>query len=67
MFLSARGYLGDPLPEFIGARAAALNDFIGGLLEVKDRIGEVGPGVYGHAAQALRKYLDMGPAGLILP
>lgn len=40
VFLGERDHLGDPLPEFIGAKAADLNDLMHGLLEANDRMRE---------------------------
>ncbi|MBI1896184.1 MAG: Fic family protein [Acidobacteria bacterium] len=42
VFLGERDHLGDPLPEFIGAKAADLGDLMGGLLEANDRMREDG-------------------------
>ena len=38
VFLGGRDHLGDPLPEFIGARAADLGELMRGLLEANDRM-----------------------------
>jgi hypothetical protein len=38
VFLGERDHNGDPLPEFIGARAPDLNDLMAGLLEANDRM-----------------------------
>jgi len=38
VFLGERDHEGDPLPEFIGARAADLGDLMAGLLETNDRM-----------------------------
>ncbi len=38
VFLGERDHNGDPLPEFIGARAADLDDLMAGLLEVNNRM-----------------------------
>jgi hypothetical protein len=38
VFLGERDHLGDPLPEFIGARPDNLDDLMGGLLEANDRM-----------------------------
>jgi hypothetical protein len=40
VFLGERDHLGDPLPEFIGARPEDLEDLIAGLLEANDRMRE---------------------------
>jgi hypothetical protein len=42
VFLGERDHNGDPLPEFIGARAADLDDLMTGLLEANDRMREDG-------------------------
>ena len=42
VFLGERDHTGDPLPEFIGARAADLNDLTAGMLEANDRMREDG-------------------------
>jgi Fic/DOC family len=38
VFLGQRDDQGDPLPEFIGARAQDLEDLVGGLIETNDRM-----------------------------
>src|SRR5580658_2563219 len=38
VFLGERDHLGDPLPEFIGARPADLGDLVAGLIEANDRM-----------------------------
>jgi Fic/DOC family len=40
VFLGERDYLNDPLPEFIGARAADLHDLMAGLLDANARMRE---------------------------
>jgi len=40
VFLGDRDHIGDPLPEFIGARPGDLADLIGGLLAANKRMGE---------------------------
>jgi hypothetical protein len=42
VFLGERDHLGDPLPEFIGAKAADLGDLMAGLLDANDRMREDG-------------------------
>jgi hypothetical protein len=42
VFLGERDHLGDPLPEFIGARPADLEDLMAGLLEANDRMRDDG-------------------------
>ena len=42
VFLGEREHNGDPLPEFIGARPADLDDLMAGLLEANDRMREDG-------------------------
>ena len=42
VFLGERDHNGDPLPEFIGARPADLNDLIGGMLDSNDRMRDDG-------------------------
>lgn len=42
VFLGERDHHGDPLPEFIGARAQDLADLMSGLLEANDRMREDG-------------------------
>jgi hypothetical protein len=42
VFLGERDHTGDPLPEFIGARAADLDDLMLGLLEANDRMRDDG-------------------------
>ena len=42
VFLGERDHNGDPLPEFIGARAADLNDLMSGMLEANDRMRDDG-------------------------
>ena len=42
VFLGERDHHGDPLPEFIGARAQDLGDLMTGLLEANDRMREDG-------------------------
>lgn len=42
VFLGERDESGDPLPEFIGARAADLGDLMAGLIEANDRMREDG-------------------------
>lgn len=42
VFLGERDHNGDPLPEFIGARAADLDDLMAGLLAANDRMREDG-------------------------
>jgi hypothetical protein len=42
VFLGERDHHGDPLPEFIGARARDLADLMNGLLEANDRMREDG-------------------------
>lgn len=42
VFLGERDHQGDPLPEFVGARAADLDDLMGGLLEANDRMRDDG-------------------------
>jgi Fic/DOC family protein len=40
VFLGERDHLGDPLPEFIGARPGDLDDLMAGLIEANDRMRE---------------------------
>ena len=42
VFLGERDHLGDPLPEFIGARAQDLADLMAGMLEANDRMRDDG-------------------------
>ena len=42
VFLGDRDHLGDPLPEFIGARAQDLTDLMRGMLEANDRMRDDG-------------------------
>lgn len=42
VFLGERDHLGDPLPEFIGARAQDLTGLMAGLLEANDRMRDDG-------------------------
>jgi hypothetical protein len=42
VFLGERDHLGDPLPEFIGARPSDLEDLMAGLLEANDRMRDDG-------------------------
>lgn len=42
VFLGERDHLGDPLPEFIGARASDLADLMAGMLEANDRMRDDG-------------------------
>lgn len=42
VFLGERDHLGDPLPEFIGARAEDLPDLMDGMLEANDRMRDDG-------------------------
>lgn len=42
VFLGERDHLGDPLPEFIGARPDNLSDLMAGLLEANDRMRDDG-------------------------
>jgi hypothetical protein len=42
VFLGERDHLGDPLPEFIGARALDLADLMDGMLEANDRMRDDG-------------------------
>jgi len=42
VFLGERDHVGDPLPEFIGARARDLADLMAGMLEVNDRMRDDG-------------------------
>jgi hypothetical protein len=42
VFLGERDHLGDPLPEFIGARPGDLDDLMAGLIEANDRMREDG-------------------------
>jgi hypothetical protein len=42
VFLGERDHLGDPLPEFIGARAQDLSDLMAGMLEAHERMREDG-------------------------
>ncbi|HKE84182.1 MAG TPA: Fic family protein [Vicinamibacterales bacterium] len=42
VFLGERDHLGDPLPEFIGARAQDLADLVTGMLEANDRMRDDG-------------------------
>lgn len=42
VFLGERDHLGDPLPEFIGARAQDLTDLMTGMLEANDRMRDDG-------------------------
>src|SRR5271157_3635663 len=42
VFLGERDHHGDPLPEFIGARADDLDNLMGGLLEANDRMRDDG-------------------------
>jgi len=42
VFLGGRDHLGDPLPEFIGARARDLADVMAGMLEANDRMRDDG-------------------------
>jgi hypothetical protein len=42
VFLGGRDHLGDPLPEFIGARARDLADLMAGMLEANDRMRDDG-------------------------
>ena len=42
VFLGQRDHNGDPLPEFIGARAADLTELMAGLLEANDRMRDDG-------------------------
>jgi hypothetical protein len=43
VFLGERDDQGDPLPEFIGARAQDLNDLMTGMIEANDRMRDSGP------------------------
>jgi len=51
VFLGERDHLGDPLPEFIGARAQDLPDLMDGMLEANDRMRDDGldPGLQAAA------------------
>jgi hypothetical protein len=42
VFLGERDHAGDPLPEFIGARAQDLTDLMAGMLEANDRMRDDG-------------------------
>jgi len=42
VFLGERDHVGDPLPEFVGARAQNLPDLMAGMLEANDRMREDG-------------------------
>lgn len=42
VFLGERDHVGDPLPEFVGARAGNLADLMTGLLEANDRMRDDG-------------------------
>lgn len=42
VFVGERDHIGDPLPEFIGARAQDLPDLMAGMLEANDRMREDG-------------------------
>jgi hypothetical protein len=42
VFLGERDYLGDPLPEFIGAQPSDLKDLMNGLIEANNRMGDDG-------------------------
>ncbi len=42
VFLGARDHVGDPLPEFVGARPDDLADLMAGLLEANDRMRDDG-------------------------
>ena len=42
VFLGERDHLGDPLPEFIGARPQDLTDLMAGMLEANDRMRDDG-------------------------
>lgn len=42
VFMGERDHLGDPLPEFIGARAQDLVDLMAGMLEANDRMRDDG-------------------------
>ena len=42
VFLGERDHLGNPLPEFIGARPGDLDDLMAGLIEANDRMREDG-------------------------
>jgi hypothetical protein len=42
VFLGQRDHTGDPLPEFVGARAADLDDLMKGMLEANDRMRDDG-------------------------
>jgi hypothetical protein len=42
VFLGERDHVGDPLPEFIGARAQDLTDLMTGMLEANDRMRDDG-------------------------
>jgi hypothetical protein len=42
VFLGGRDHAGDPLPEFIGARAQDLTDLMAGMLEANDRMRDDG-------------------------
>ena len=42
VFLGDRDHVGDPLPEFIGARAQDLGDLMAGMLEANDRMRDGG-------------------------
>lgn len=42
VFLGERDHLGDPLPEFIGARAQDLSELMSGMLEANDRMRDDG-------------------------
>lgn len=42
VFLGERDHVGDPLPEFIGARAQDLTDLMAGMLEANDRMRDDG-------------------------
>lgn len=42
VFLGERDHIGDPLPEFIGARSGDLQDLMAGLLEANDRMSQDG-------------------------
>jgi Fic/DOC family len=41
-FLGERDHIGDPLPEFIGAKPGDLDDLMGGLLDANDRMRDDG-------------------------
>lgn len=63
VFLGERDHVGDPLPEFIGARAQDLADLLAGMLEANDRMRDDGLDPVLQAAATAFGFVYVHPFG----